>query len=117
MVSTGGERDLGWSRPSTESRLPFSTCRLGFTDLLDILLPSLPNPTSHRSASAADRNPLWREKVEVPLSMAPVAGRGDLRPGLPPHGAHRSPREDSRHRERRPHRLSSGESCHREIAR
>ena len=40
MVSTGGERDLGWNRPPTDGRLPSDTRRLGFTDLLDIL-PSL----------------------------------------------------------------------------
>jgi hypothetical protein len=36
MVSTGGERDLGWSRPATVGRPPSVTRRPGFTDLLDI---------------------------------------------------------------------------------
>jgi hypothetical protein len=40
MVSTGGERDLGWNRPPTDGKAPSDTRRLGFTDLLDIL-PSL----------------------------------------------------------------------------
>jgi hypothetical protein len=41
MVSTGGERDLGWSRPPTDGRPPSAIRRLGFTDLLDIPVPPL----------------------------------------------------------------------------
>ena len=40
MVSTGGERDLGWNGPPKDGKPPSATRRLGFTDLLDIL-PSL----------------------------------------------------------------------------
>jgi hypothetical protein len=39
-VSTGGERDLGWSRPPTDGRPPSAIRRLGFTDRLDILVPA-----------------------------------------------------------------------------
>jgi hypothetical protein len=47
MVSTGGERDLWWSRPATVGRPPSETRRPGFTDLLDI--PRSLDPTLNLS--------------------------------------------------------------------
>jgi hypothetical protein len=88
MVSTGGERDLWWSKPPTDGRPPSATRRLGLTDLLDILLlSSVPNSTSHALsldhllATNTPRGQIRREseteRAKVPTM--PIHRRGRIR--------------------------------------
>lgn len=68
MVSTGGERDLGWSRPPTDGNPPSATRRLGFTDLLDI--HSEPSPI--QAAQPLPPPPLDRSPARTQQYHHPV---------------------------------------------